>query len=92
MGRFGIGPFLGIVAKDENLISAFGTGVMFGWKDPRRGENDGWSIGIGAVLDANVNALAEGFEDGEPLPAGETEIRFEEKSRWSALLFFTRTF
>jgi len=92
VGSFGVGPFLGIVAKDEKLLSAFGAGVMLGWKDPKNGENDGWSIGVGAVLDANVKSLADGFEEGKPLPAGETEIRFEEKSRWSALLFFTRTF
>jgi len=91
-GRFGVGPFFGIVAKEEDLISALGAGVMFGWKDPRADDSKGMSIGIGVVLDANVKSLAEGFEDGEALPAGETEIRFEESSRWSALLIFTRTF
>lgn len=89
---FGIGPYFGIVAKESDLISAFGTGVMFGWKDPDAGDPRGFSIGIGAVLDAGVKSLARGFEDGKRLPAGETSIRFEEKSRWSALLFFTRTF
>jgi hypothetical protein len=92
LGKFGVGPFIAIVAKDDKLISAFGTGVMLGWKDPKAGEADGWSMGIGAVLDANVKSLASGFEDGKALPVGETSVRFEEKSRWSALLFFTRTF
>ncbi len=91
-GRFGIGPYFAIVAKSEKLISAFSTGVMFGWKDSKPGSSGGFSIGIGAVLDNDVKSLADGFVVGEPLPAGETQIRFEEKSRWSAMLFFTRTF
>jgi hypothetical protein len=39
-----------------------------------------------------VKSLAGGFEEGAPLPPGEMAIRFEERSRWSTLLFVTRTF
>lgn len=88
----GIGPYFGIVAKSEKLISAFSLGLMVGWKDKTPGDPQGFSIGIGAVLDDDVKSLAKGFEEGKPLPAGETEIRFVEKSRWSGILFFTRTF
>ena len=91
-GTFGAGPYFGIVAKTDRLISAFATGVMFGWKDRAPSDRQGFSVGIGAVLDAAVNSLAPGFEDGKPLPDGETSIRFEEKSRWSAIVFITRTF
>jgi hypothetical protein len=91
-GVFGVGPYFGIVAKTHKLISAFSTGAMFGWKDAKDGDPQGFSVGIGALLDGGVNSLADGFEAGKPLPAGETKIRFEEKARWSAILFFTRTF
>lgn len=90
-GTRGIGPYFGIVAKSDKLISAFSAGVMFGWKDTTRGDQQGFSIGIGALLDDDVKSLADGLEEGKPLPSGET-LRFEEKSRWSAILFFTRTF
>jgi hypothetical protein len=91
-GVFGVGPYFGIVAKTDKLISAFSTGAMFGWKDKKDGDPQGFSVGIGALLDGGVKSLADGFEAGKPLPAGETKIRFEEKARWSAILFFTRTF
>jgi hypothetical protein len=90
-GRRGIGPFFGIVAKDDKLISAFAAGVMLGWKDDAP-TSAGFSVGIGALLDSDVRSLAKGFETGKPLPVGETEVRYEDKSRWGALLFFTRTF
>jgi len=91
-GSFGIGPFFGIVAKDDKLISAFALGAMVGWKDTKRTDSDGFSIGLGVLLDSDVSSLADGFEEGQPLPPGETEPQFEEKSRWGVLLFFTRTF
>ena len=91
-GKFGIGPYFGIVAKDDNLISAFSTGVMFGWKDSRDPSSAGFSLGIGAILDADVQSLADGYEEGQPLPPGETSIRFKTESKWGAILFFTRTF
>jgi len=90
--KFGVGPYFGIVAKSDKLISAFSMGVMVGWKDATPTDRDGFSIGFGVLLDDEIKSLADGFEPGKPLPAGETAIRFEEKPRWSAILFFTRTF
>jgi len=91
-GHRGVGPFFGIVAKDDKLISAFALGVMFGRKSDEGERSEGFSVGIGAILDSDVKSLADGFKEGQPLPPGETQISFEEKSRWGALLFFTRTF
>jgi hypothetical protein len=91
-GARGLGPFFGIVAKDDKLISGFALGGMFGWKNPKDDKSDGFSIGLGAMLDSDVTSLAEGFKEGKPLPAGETAVKFEEKSRWAALIYFTRTF
>ncbi len=91
-GERGFGPFFGIVAKDDKLISAFALGGMIGWKGDQEDKSDGFSIGFGAMLDSDVNSLADGFEKGQPLPPGETSISFETKSRWGAILFFTRTF
>ena len=49
-------------------------------------------MGIGAVLDADVTDLADGFVENQPPPGTETEVRFETESRWSAVIFVTRTF
>ena len=90
-GRFGIGPFFGLAATNE-VIDSFAVGVMFGRKDTTPGASGGFSVGIGAVLDREVKDLAKGFEEGKHVPAGETVVSFETRSKWSPLLFFTRTF
>ncbi len=91
-GTFGVGPYFGIVAKSDKLISAFSAGVMFGWRDPVPENSQGFSIGVGALLDDEVKSLAKGFKVGESPPNGETVVRYETKARWSGILFFTRTF
>lgn len=91
-GTFGVGPFFGLAATGEE-IDAFALGIMFGWKGkgPDSGSG-GFSIGIGAVLDKEFQELAPGFVEGAPLPAGETTVPLVTRSKWSPLLFFTKTF
>lgn len=91
-GRFGWGPYFAVIAKSDELISAFSAGLMFGWRNPASPESSGFSIGVGPILDDAVSSLASGFKPGRPLPAGETAIRYEEKARWGLLLFGSRTF
>lgn len=91
-GTFGWGPYFGIVAKSDKLISAFSLGLMLGWKEAGVPESQGFSIGVGAILDDGVTSLARGFKAGKPLPPGETSVRYEEKARWGGLLFCARTF
>lgn len=89
----GCGPFFGLAASNDT-INAFALGLMYGWRapspDPANGA--GFSVGIGAVLDSAVKDLAPGFEVGKPLPPGETQPKFVTTSKWSPLLFFTKTF
>jgi len=91
-GELGFGPYFGIVAKSDKLISAASIGLMVGFRTPSGPDSTGFSIGIGAILDDAVPALAAGFAEGQPLPAGETTIRFTQKERWGAILFCSRTF
>ena len=89
---FGCGPFGMVATGLEDVLAGVGFGFMFGWKSPDPQKGTGFSLGLGALLDNNVSSLADGFEENAPLPPGETAIRFESKARWSAVLFFTRTF
>jgi hypothetical protein len=76
---FGIGPFAALQTGDDNSISSAGFGIMLGLRsDPRR--DSSFNIGVGLVWDTRIKTLAEGFEEGEPLPTGATEIQFAEKS------------
>jgi hypothetical protein len=96
-GTYGVGPFFGIVANDDKLVS-FALGAMVGFKTaPKKVtadevESGGFSMGFGAILESGVKSLAAGFTPGKPLPAGESDVKFKTESRWGGLLFFTRTF
>lgn len=88
---YGCGPFVAVASKSDDILGGVGMGWMWGFKS-KPSDSLGFSIGIGAILDSDVKDLAGGFKDGQPAPEGEETIRFEEESRWSALLFVTRTF
>ena len=90
-GTRGCGPFVAVAAKDDDVLGGVAIGFMYGRKTEIT-SSEGFSVGIGAVLDADVNDLASGFVANQPPPGGETEVRLESKSRWSAVLFVTRTF
>lgn len=91
VGTRGCGPFIAVAASSEDVLSGVGLGFMYG-KKTKETDPDGFSIGIGAILDADVKDLGEGFKEGSPPPGTETVVRFEEKARWSAVVFITRTF
>lgn len=90
-GTKGCGPFIALAAKDNNVLGGVGLGFMYGRK-AAAGDSEGFSVGIGVILDRDVKDLGEGFEPNQPPPGSETAVRFESKSRWGALLFVTRTF
>lgn len=90
-GKRGCGPFIAVAATADKVLSGVGFGFMYGVKRGA-GDSDGFSIGVGAILDGNARDLAEGFKVDQPLPPGETTVRFEDKARWSALVFATMTF
>ncbi|GEM_PF-5033208 len=87
----GTGPFVAVSSSDQKVLSGVAVGWMAGIK-PDTKDSSGYSIGVGAILDAAVKDLATGFEDGKAAPAGETAARFKSESKWSAIVFVTRTF
>lgn len=87
----GCGPFFAVAATQDDALAGVGVGWMYGRKSTP-GDSEGFSIGVGVILDAGIKDLAEGFKKDQPPPGTETTVRFEEKSRWSALVMFTRTF
>jgi len=91
VGTRGCGPFVAISATQDKVLSGVGMGFMYGLK-AKATDSDGFSVGFGAILDGKVKDLADGFKENEAPPAGETQVRFKEKARWSGLLFVTRTF
>lgn len=91
-GDRGCGPYVGVVADSDDILAGVSLGWMWGWKSEHPESSQGFSIGIGALLENDIRDLAPGFEQDQPLPPGETQIRYLEKGRWSAVLFATRSF
>ncbi len=91
VGTRGCGPFVAVAASQERVLSGVGFGFMYGAKTAET-EPDGFSVGVGAILDAKVKDLGNGFSADAAPPNSETSVRFSTKSRWSVVLFVTRTF
>lgn len=87
----GCGPFFAVAASQDDALAGVGVGWMYGRRSSPT-DSEGFSVGIGVILDADIKDLADGFKENQPPPGTETAVRFEEKSRWSALIMFTRTF
>lgn len=83
---FGHGPFIAVQSSGEDLINGFGAGWMVGFRYKATSPSS-FNLGLGAIVDANVQVLGDGLEPNEPLPGSETDIRFKEESR-TGLLFF----
>ena len=79
-GKWGIGPFVGILTNEDQLLDAFGLGVMVGLR--RLGESSSRSLNFGAgwVWDRNCKVLGDGIYANMLLPEGETEIRYKYKT------------
>ena len=87
----GHGPFVGIQSSGNEVIESFSLGYMFGWRrDPAKSQS--FNIGVGPIYDHKVKVFGDGIEANEPLPDGETEIRFKTEGRWGALLLFSFSF
>lgn len=84
--EWGFGPFIALQpGGEENVIEAIGMGLMVGFrKNPATTQS--FNFGIGYVVDPNTRVLGDGIVQDQPLPAGETEIRYKETSQ-SGLLF-----
>lgn len=75
----GMGPFVAIQGSDQQVIEAIAFGYMIGFK---RSESTSLNLGLGLALDPDVQTLGSGIEADQPLPVGETQIRYRREGRW----------
>jgi hypothetical protein len=87
----GCGPFAAVAASGDQ-IAGVGAGWMYGWRTGTGEKAEGWSVGIGVILDSGGKELGPGYNEGQPPPDGAQDVFLKEKSVLSALIFFTRTF
>ena len=77
---WGWGPFVAIQPGTDNVIDAIGGGLMIGLRRGTTG-TDSFNIGIGVLFDLDVQTLGDGILENQPLPAGETEIRYRRRAQ-----------
>ena len=90
--RIGHGPFatVNFGANGEDTLTSFGLGWMVGLKRPNSANS--LNIGLGYVLDQGVKKFGSGIREGQPLPTGETEIRFEKESEPAFVILVSTSF
>ena len=59
--------------------------LMIGFRRDRE-TSESFNIGIGVVIDPNVQTLGEGITANMPLPTGETAIRYTERMQTGLLI------
>jgi hypothetical protein len=89
--EWGIGPFVALQPGTDEIIEAIGMGVMVGFKRSRDSSNS-FNIGVGIVYDPNTKTLGPDIINGQPLPPGETEIRFLEQDQVGLLVLSSFSF
>jgi hypothetical protein len=89
--RFGYGPWVGIQSSSDQVIDSFAFGFMVGLKATADGSGS-FNIGIGAIVDAKSQVLADGVQAGQPLPGGGTTVPLKSESRSGAILAISFAF
>ena len=90
-GNLGIGPFVAIQNGSDDFIEYIGAGIMLGFR--RTGEStNSFNIGLGVVVDPSAKILGDGIVENQPLPEGETAVRFKETSQLGLLAMVSYAF
>lgn len=90
--KWGVGPFVALQpGGDKEVIDAIGIGLMVGL---RRGTDtrQSFNLGVGYVVDPDTQVLGDGIRENQPLPAGETEVRFKETAQTGWLFIASFSF
>ena len=77
----------------DGIISALAMGWMVGLRHPST-DNDysSWNFGLGLRVTPNSQVLGDGVIANQPLPAGETVIRYKTEPRYGVMLMSSFSF
>jgi hypothetical protein len=96
-GNFGWGPFATAEAgttgsTSSNAITGFGLGLMAGFKVPGTTTSSGFNVGVGYLWEGSVQTLGDGIVANQPLPTGETQVRYKNQSVGAIAVLFSWKF
>lgn len=86
--RCGWGPFVALETGNGSIINGVGVGIMHGFRYDDKSKSS-WNLGFGAFVEPSVKVLGDGFAKNQPLPAGETQLRFKDTSLWSIMMLLS---
>jgi hypothetical protein len=69
------GPFVGLVAGSEGVISSGALGWMWAWRPVS--DTYSMNLGIALMVSPDTQVLGDGIVEDQPLPAGETDVRYK---------------
>lgn len=90
-GMWGIGPFIALQPGSDDIIEAAAMGVMMGFRRGA-GKSESFNIGLGLIVDPSVRTLGDGIVAGQPLPNGETAVRYKETDQLGAVILASFSF
>jgi len=75
-------------------ITAFAMGWMVGMRHPGYAptNNSSWNFGVGLRVDPKAQVLGDGIVANQPLPPGETTIRYKTIPRYGVMLLSSFSF
>lgn len=88
---WGFGPFIAVRPGSDSIIDAIGGGLMLGLRRPVPGTAS-FNLGVGVLYDIDVQTLGDGIFENQPLPEGETEIRFQRRAQSGLMVMSSFTF
>lgn len=96
------GPFVAVevgggstgTPKADGLITAFAMGWMVGLRHPASSPDNksSWNFGVGLRVTPNSQILGDGIIANQPLPLGETVIRYKNEPRYGVTFLSSFSF
>jgi hypothetical protein len=95
-GTVGWGPFATFEtgaggSSNSNGLTGFGLGIMGGFKVSNT-SSSGFNVGVGYIWEGNIQTLGDGIVANQPLPSGETQIRYKDRSVGALTILFSYKF
>jgi hypothetical protein len=92
-GNIGVGPFVGILTNPAgDLLDALALGGMIGLRRLGEANDNSLNFGFGYVWNRNSKVLGDGIYANQPLPQGESEIRYKYKTLGGLIIMISFAF
>lgn len=79
--KWGVGPYVAVQPGTNQIIEAISAGVMWGFRyTDDKTDKRSWNIALGLSVEPSSKTLGDGFVKNHGAPAGETEVRYQNRT------------